>query len=559
MPHYLFLAGVDMDATILDTSDISTIRGAGLATLWAPHEIAHILSRQFAKGSVEVIAMGASEGLLRLAEAVDPVSAERVVLAHLAQNRASSLHSDARAPAVPFRHLRFATGVASGATDDFVRLRAAAVTMARRKQAGQATVPRFSLPPASLGPCDRQGTLPASAMRSIREQSEAPLSDSLYDRHIFGRRMRQAFYRRELSFGTGLQPNDVRFLVEALGYTDDFEEIVETGTLRDDLRSTLPVSVRGKLAYIYMDGNRFGQRAQRAAERGEAAYRDFSAKTEQRRRNLLAAVLQHVGEADAEDWRAGMQRWHRAERALGEPADRLRFETLLWGGEEMCFVVPGWAALDVAALLQAHLADASAWDLGDGGPPLTHGMGLLICQHKTPVRLARGLAARLNEDAKNHNRDGNALQIMVLESVDIPPEGPFEMRGRLLGLPKERVAAEMTFDGRGLGELLAHMRRLKTGGEAGGRAVPRSQLYHFLRQLVMLRRAEADEADWLAAFSTVLERYVLDRERLGAPAAEWLLAPFPGSDPLGRLWQLTQLWDYVDPLMLERSTQDAVA
>ena len=559
MPHYLFLAGVEMDTTILDTSDISTIRGAGLATLWAPHEIAHVLRERFGKGSVEVVATGASEGLLRLADAVDPVLAERFALAHLAENRQLLLHPDPRSPAAPFRHLRFVTGVASGKAEDFVGLRAKAVTAARRNQARQVTIPRFDLPPASLGPCSRQRTLPASAARSIRKQQEAPLSDSLFERHVFGRRLRQTFYRQELLLVTGLQPAVVEPLVDALGYTDDFEEIIETETLQDDLRAALPVSVRGKLAYIYMDGNRFGQRAQRAAERGETAYSDFSAKTERCRRRLLAALLQHVAEVDTEDWRAGMQRWHRAGRELGEPADRLRFETLLWGGEEMCFVVPGWAALDVAALLQGYLADATAWDLGDGDPPLTHGMGLLICHHKTPVRLARRLAAELNEEAKGFDRDGNAMQVMVLESVDIPPEGPAKMRQRLLALPDERLAAETTFDGQAWHEVLAHVRRLKTGGEAGGRAVPRSQLYRFLRQLVALRRNDGEEVDWLADFSRVLERYGHDRERQGRPAVEWLLGPFPGSDPLARLWQLTELWDYVDPFMLERSAEDAVA
>lgn len=550
MPHYLFVAGVNMETTILDTSDISTIRGAGLATLWAPHEIAHLLRAEFGQDRVRIVATGASEGLLRLADDIDPIAAELRLRQHLGVNRPSTIHPGA--DLAPFRHLRFVTGVASGPESAFARCRAEAVAQARRRQAEQATLPPFERPASSLGPCGRQKLLPANAMRSIRGQPAEPIADSLYDRHVFGRRLRQTFYRRELALGTDLPPADIDFLVNAMGFTDDFEEIVGTHTLATELRSSLPVSVRGKLGYIYMDGNRFGSRAQAAATRGEAAFASFSNTTETKRRQLLAALLRHLAVADAKDWRLGMQRWRDAEPELGEPADRLRFETLLWGGEEMCFVVPAWAVLEVAAFLQEQLADTQRWDLGDGGPPLTHGMGILVCQHKTPVRLARKLAAKLNDDAKDVDRDSNRLQVLVLESVDIPPEGALEMRSRLLGLAEEQAASNLTFHGSQLAALLGHVRRLKHGTTTA-RAVPRSQLYRFFREALALRRRGADEADWHLRFGRVLEDRYATMEELGdRSSVEWLLDLLPGADPLTKLWQLIELWDYVDPFGLQR-------
>ena len=86
-----------------------------------------------------------------------------------------------------------------------------------------------------------------------------------------------------------------------------------------------------------------------------------------------------------------------------------RLETLLWGGDEIIWVVPAWKGWE---LLQFFFTEfrypASA--------PLTFSAGLVFCHKKAPIHTIRSLAGKLVSHLKG--RSENRFLYRVLESFD---------------------------------------------------------------------------------------------------------------------------------------------
>jgi hypothetical protein len=184
----------------------------------------------------------------------------------------------------------------------------------------------------------------------------------------------------------------------------------------------LPVSVRGKLAYVYADGNRFG------AIRAAVGTREFARQLVAYQEPLLRRITAWLRDGLAAD--------DLARAAPIGTAGQARFETLLWGGDEFLFVVPAWLGM---LFLGQAVSAMKGWRIG--GHDLTFAFGMAICDVKAPVRQARDTVHRLAETVKDAMgatpRSGAAIQVYESHSLI---DAPLKTQRRLLfGVPPEQT------------------------------------------------------------------------------------------------------------------------
>lgn len=232
-------------------------------------------------------------------------------------------------------------------------------------------------------------------------------------------------------------------------------------------------SVQGNMCVLYMDGNRFnsrmqallqeskdkqqgknkkgtdkGQNPEKDEEKDEGIerYRLFSDVLEVMKAALLADCLQWIEETPGLVWRT-VANGPDPEAARGIA----RFETLLWGGEEFCFVVPAFAGWDLAKRLQKS---TSTWQnplknngngngKGGGGEPdkLHFATGLVFADFKAPIAQFRDVAENLCDCAK-HDREKSNVQMLAFESVDRIHFSPNHYRADWLAIAEPGKAAE---------------------------------------------------------------------------------------------------------------------
>lgn len=361
--YILGVVGVNLAAFLADTSDLSTIRGGGLLLLdgvdWIEAHLKHI-----APGST-TISRGASEGLFLLPVGADGAALRDQVDAYL------KCHSK-------LRHATFVVDVeVLHGKDDFPRAR----EMLRAKNRWrQMQSPSLAIPfvdPGAVGgqPCEENAIRPAAPGKD--------LSPSVQVRKDYGRDRKQGIYAH-LTGLSGLPPFATEF-----------------NTIAADIKRG---NLDNKMAVVYFDGNAFGK-LQKDQPTPQAA-QDFDTDLRNMRQGFLKQILQEM--ILLPDFFNG---------------DTLRFETLLWGGDEMMFVLPAWRGW---WFLQRFFEISSGWQYPTDTPEgtrLHHAAGLVFCNHKAPIarisHLAKELAdyvkTALGDEGKRHQ---SGLAYLTLESFD---------------------------------------------------------------------------------------------------------------------------------------------
>ncbi len=572
MPEWhLFAVGVNMTATIEDTQDLSTVRGAGLALLRMPDQITAALTASPAPAGVsnpKMIYTGASEGLWRFTAS----DADARKLPGLLRK---SLADKGSALGRALRHMRVLLTVApcAGAEDAGGQK---ALAAARFDQYRTVTVPAPEGPAAER--CGIDHVRPGDATIRTRPGQIGPhstheaddkdtkgqtaaVSSAVKDRRAYGRAEKHAFYTKE---GVKLSPS-------IKGVTETFQDMVK------DPPKGLREAVKGKLALIYADGNAFGEIRERLSARlgADKGLTKFSTGLADKRRTLLGETLRAFQNHETKGQGRAL--------AIAPPADgpgdaRLRFETLLWGGDELIWVMPAWAAWDALNDFFTHTRE---WEVEQ--EKLTHAVGMVLFQAKTPIRLVKSLAHDLADSAKAETRSAsgrrNVCQVLPLESHDVPPGFLEAYRTALFGarVPDQDSGqmstdpAAFTLDGDTLPTLTVHLR------ERVFPCFPRSQLYRLLREATARDwlRFESDAVGaWWDAQTRAGEadpplakelREVLAAGKYTAPGRDDELTTFDllGGGPAERpalpamvngqphpplaLAGLATLWDYIDP------------
>jgi len=360
---YLRMEGVNLSSFILDTDDLSTVRGGSLLLL----DSIHWIKDELKSPTLKPVTTGASSGMFEF-EATNPEAAEAV--RDTVQKR---LKDDPN-----FKHATFVVDVVEAA-EDFVTDRERLIALNRFRQMHSPTV---AVPTQnadiSKTACVIDRRRPGTKKIDLPEKPSSWVSESVAVRRDWGKEKKQSFYQEQ----TEMQINRE--------FANDFAELTE-----DKSRGNL----RHKMAVIYLDGNGFGKlqnelcRTQDDQERFDETIRGY-------RREMLKALIRKM-ESEPEGW------------FTSDAEKKFRLETLLWGGDEIVWVVPAWQGWRALAFFYKQ---SQEWNFE--GRPLRHAGGLVFCHHNAPIQQIKKLAYALAELAKKKDREQNFFAYEVLESFD---------------------------------------------------------------------------------------------------------------------------------------------
>lgn len=382
---WLRMEGVNLMSFIFDTNDLSTVRGGSLLLLGAVTQAQKALEVKF---KVEVISQGASAGLFRL-PAGNAQRAVQVVRDVLGQGC--------------FRHASFVVNAIEADTEkNFKQTVETLIALNRHQQMTQPALQVPSLDENVQDICSIDRIRPAS--KTVQKANDkVQVSEAVRSRLIYGREKKQQFYKDVLDQGkellkTSEQAKKLEVVEKIRGWLNPLKT-PSASDFAHDFESISTDSSRGilnrKMAVIYADGNSFGRHAQSAKTPEELMAWDKNIRA--LRSHMLASLLQPY-----------------LEEQTNSGKGPIRMETLLWGGDEIMFVVPAWTALD---FVQRFFEVTQDWQYEKQA--LTHSIGLVLCHHNAPIRAVKDLAKHLADKAKEEtNRNCNAMHCAVLESFD---------------------------------------------------------------------------------------------------------------------------------------------
>ncbi len=392
MEYYLRVEGINLENFVYDTNNLSTVRGGGLLLLNAIGKVKEKLTEN--AQNVKAITQGASWGLFRftLNKSIDPVLVKKEI--------AKFLNED--------EQLRYATFVVDILPVDgasFVQRRNQLATENRWQQM---QAPSLAVPREDEKVCAVCKTRPAGTNHTLAGK---PVSSSVHIRRQYGLgQKRDEFYLSRISSISG-----------PLEFTADFGELC---------RYPDQYGLDPKMAVLYIDGNKFGK-FQNNHCKDEASQAQFDSVVREGQNSILDSLIRLTVENENGLWKT--------------ENDKIRLETLLWGGDEIIWIVParlGFTVLDTfyreaqqkivyteektihlqkkkkrrQKKTKKHLVQTETIQ-----HQLHHAAGLVFCHHKTPIHRVVNLAKELAELAKNQASKKNnedLLAYQLLESFD---------------------------------------------------------------------------------------------------------------------------------------------
>ncbi len=383
MSKYLVrVEAINLSAVLDDTNDISTRRGAGLHLLNAAQDCAQCGT---------ALSTGASAALLRVEDGTK--------IDDVLECLRSKFTVDGN------EHFTFAVAAVEEEADGFARAEAGTIAAVRWQQMQSLS---FALPALQTSPdnavnaiavCEFDGVRPAHCDEPLPNGKTKRVSSSVAFRRRLGREQRQQLYRSEMGHLKDAKDEEKVASVQGLKFTQDLQALSDPG---QDIKAGV---LKDKIAVIYLDGNRFGAIGAESAKRDCLQHWDEELKN--KRRHLLLDLLKTTTDP----------RWKTTD-------NKIRLETLLWGGDEVLFVVPAWLGWPVVDFLHDRTADWK-FDLpkSNNHPAetmnLRHAYGLVFCHSKAPIQRVAKLAKDLADYGKTDDyRKHNTVTWTALESFD---------------------------------------------------------------------------------------------------------------------------------------------
>jgi hypothetical protein len=336
-PHewYLRIEAVNLDHSVYDTNDISTIRGGSSLLLEAVKKITE--KPEFRDRLIRV-SVGASTGLYEVKVSTDA--------------EMSALEARVREYLKSDPYCYFATFVVAATKWPLAE---ANDQLASACALQQYRLPTFAFSPYEDSPeeceeCGYSGVRPAKHNLPGKKQK---VSHAVYVRLEHGKRLRKELYQPCF---VGKAPDiQIPYDLEELAQNDD-------------------------IAVIHFDGNRFG--AIRDHCKLKEDYQRLDEAIQGIQQQAICQIVKHSPKA----------------------GDKLRLETLLWGGDEIELVVP---APQVWATLQRFFEATATKPCKIAGKQftLTWSAGVVFCRHNLPILQVRRYAEQLCSIAKRHLSD----------------------------------------------------------------------------------------------------------------------------------------------------------
>lgn len=544
--HYLRVEGVNLARFVFDTRDLSTIRGGGLLLLEAAKSTAKSLLASRASHEVEEISVGASIGLFAFTPKVGlEIEAIREEITRELQTKERLRHATFVVDIEP-------ASTQSGPFRDCLE-RLLAKNRWRQYQAATLSIPETppDCPPGKSA-CQFDAIRPASSKLFRHSRPNTFLSPSTHARRKYGQEQKKEIYQSL----TKVPTENFDGVKLGLDTARHFQEIAEPNP-GEHLR------LANKMAVFYADGNQFSKIGQRlcTTQARQQAWDGFL--QEKRRQWLTSFLTDELTRDHGVGWIYEIPKKERKEGAVRE--GRYRFETLLWGGDEMLFVVPAWMGWRFAHHFFKAVETWNARDAaicpGQAGQdtklfpdtPLTHTAALIFCHHHSPIHRIKDLAKeKMVEFAKGlknaHGdkigRSRNQLVYLVLESFDhLGADYRAGLRQRtgaccrdigelvIAGTPEQDLAAKIAL----IGEAIAALQATD---------FPRSQLRAWATEFI---KGPAASQPWEVhdqkTHESALGKVGCD-EKIRLQLAK-LRECFPSN---GAFWlHLEELWDYARP------------
>ncbi len=471
MQTFILVEAINIVASVFDTDQLSVIRGSSLSLKEA---IEHIKTKFDKK--LEALSTGASSGLFRL---IDHTADLTQIIESIKTELSENLYGC------------FVFLVESCEATDLLVAKEKLLTQLRFHQMRSITTVPDRVSNGrdfSNQPCGLEGRRIAANNTPTAVQGRTrQLSQSVFERLEYGRNRRQIHHFQE-------GDRQKRSILQKFRSSDDFE------SLAGNPQNPEHKKLNNKIAVVYIDGNLFSAIQRETLERAKQeeqeqmvkrqetqpdeeqqygylnqAQMDFDRTIQTKRSNFLLDTLCAMVEPESVQFPDAVYENDKKEKVI-------RFETLLWGGDEMLFVLPAWLGFE---FLQYFFEQSSQWNAD--GERLTHSAGLVFCHAKSPIHRIRELAKSLADTMKNvlgnDRRGQNIWDFIVLESIDYP--GNFDIAdfyrmrfGHLAAHRPKFIRAPEDWNG-----LKPKLKEL-IGDELGGEPLlSRRQLYRIARTI----------------------------------------------------------------------------
>lgn len=439
---FVLVEGINLYDNIYDTSQLSIIRGSSFLYKDAIDSI-----QDEYKKHLDTISTGASSGLFRICSP-DNTNVVAEIESYLAQE-------------ANYKHLTFA--VVECKASSLQQAKQRLYTKLRFKQLQTLTIkPDLLDDSIKAKPCGLSGSRITSRIkRQIQSNEAIPVAYSVNDRLEYGRDKKQSYYISLIDRnGTNKDETDkdkaeLKQKLETYKFAPNIEALCSIETNNKTIQ---PLS--GKMAVIYLDGNRFGSCQEAYLKEHGGSNLEESIEAQTKFDNLI------------QDQRAKFLTKYLKQQCDNETqTDFIRLETLLWGGDELLVVLPAWSGFDFLKQFFEF-----PWSLNNES--LTHAGGIVFCQANTPIRIVQNLARELAElqKEKEGGRDNNSWDYLVLESVDYPTnESIADYFTERYGEPLIQIRNNLPF----LSTLPIDLATLDPLLKE--RALSRSQLHHIVR------------------------------------------------------------------------------
>ncbi|MEK7995062.1 MAG: hypothetical protein AAB403_14750 [Planctomycetota bacterium] len=348
------LEAMNLDNMFRDCQDLSTIRGGGLSILNIADRVREALQ-------AEQISGGASQGLL-IMESESAEAAETSVRSVL--------------ESVPI--LKHATIMISVEPYDPAKFKEQRAMLKARNRWRQMQAPSVIYPKLEGNEvCQVDRVRPGRDRQDLPEKGVQ--SDFTADRRTLGREEKKKLLQDILGVHC---PDD-------FGVVKDLNELSGGG---EEMGNT-----KDKIAVLRFDGNSFGKIVN---DCGPEELKEFSGMTRDQQTAFFRELV--TGEQ--------YQRY-------GWTGRKLRLEILVYGGDEVTFVVPAWLGWEA---LHCFYEQAREWQ-PFLGKDITYSGGVVFCHRNAPIHAVRDLASGLADQAKllrAGKGKGNYAAYQVLESFD---------------------------------------------------------------------------------------------------------------------------------------------
>lgn len=416
--YLIFVEAQNFASSLFDTEDLSTIRGSSLQCLNIVKDL------KLEPDILKPLTLGASAGLWHF-DAKDNDEAQDVV------DKARKYFGEGNA-----LHFTFATAcTAVGEGDTLLAIKDRLVAAIRRQQLSHSALAYPEQRNAKLCPVDL--VRPIGNHEIWYGGKKQKVSDSVDSRRKHGVDGKQKL------IGDHVDQQDLSpSMAERVGadVTAPFafllSSISESATPPQALKSNL----HDKIAVIHFDGNGFSKvqngliSGATDLEAQMAAQERFDNNLMEFRRTLVTSLMSLLesggGVGKPSDDEVKLR------QTITKQADQvIRFEMLLWGGDEMTFIVPARLGWEVAEAIVKQIDDS--WKIE--GKALTAAISLVFCHHDAPIARIRALADRLVTHLKETPGGREATQIfpLALESFDHIGEGLDDYLNKRTGLNKE--------------------------------------------------------------------------------------------------------------------------